>query len=73
MKNIPSANPAFREGDEVVLALGSYQGTLSVFLRLRGPQLGGHPRAQRRHPKSPGDLAGSLHQRHPRLRELTPP
>ncbi len=37
MKNISSANPAFREGDEVVLALGSYQGTLSVFLRLRTP------------------------------------
>jgi hypothetical protein len=25
----------FREGDEVVLAEGSYQGTLGVFLRLR--------------------------------------
>ena len=27
--------PAFREGDEVVLAEGSYQGTLGIFLRLR--------------------------------------
>ena len=27
--------PTFREGDEVVLAQGSYQGTLGVFLRLR--------------------------------------
>jgi hypothetical protein len=27
--------PAFREGDEVVLANGTYQGTLGVFLRLR--------------------------------------
>ena len=37
MMNIPSADPVFREGDEVVLALGSYQGTLSVFLRLEDP------------------------------------
>jgi hypothetical protein len=27
--------PTFREGDEVVLAEGTYQGTLGVFLRLR--------------------------------------
>ena len=27
--------PIFREGDEVVLALGSHQGTPGVFLRLR--------------------------------------
>ena len=27
--------PTFREGDEVVLADGPYQGTLGVFLRLR--------------------------------------
>lgn len=27
--------PAFREGDEVVLAGGTYQGTPGVFLRLR--------------------------------------
>jgi hypothetical protein len=27
--------PAFREGDEVVLAEGTYQGTLGVFLQLR--------------------------------------
>ena len=26
---------AFREGDEVVLAEGTYQGTLGVFIRLR--------------------------------------
>jgi len=30
-----SADPAFREGDEVVLAEGTYQGTPGVFLRLR--------------------------------------
>jgi hypothetical protein len=29
------AGPTFREGDEVVLAQGSHQGTLGVFLRLR--------------------------------------
>ena len=29
------AGPTFREGDEVMLARGSYQGTLGVFLRLR--------------------------------------
>jgi len=27
--------PEFREGEEVVLAEGSYQGTLGVFLRLK--------------------------------------
>jgi hypothetical protein len=27
--------PAFRQGDEVVLAYGTYQGTLGVFLHLR--------------------------------------
>jgi len=27
--------PGFREGDEVVLAEGTYQGTLGVFLHLR--------------------------------------
>ena len=29
------AGPTFREGDEVVLAKGSYQGTLGIFLRLK--------------------------------------
>jgi hypothetical protein len=29
------AGPTFHEGDEVVLAQGSHQGTLGVFLRLR--------------------------------------
>jgi hypothetical protein len=29
------AGPAFCEGDAVVLAQGSYQGTLGVFLRLK--------------------------------------
>ena len=33
MSTTPAA--AFREGDEVVLANGTYQGTLGVFLRLR--------------------------------------
>jgi hypothetical protein len=28
-------NQAFREGDEVVLALGTYPGTLGVFLHLK--------------------------------------
>jgi len=31
----PLAGPTFREGDEVVLANGTYQGTLGAFLRLR--------------------------------------
>ena len=35
MTSARPAGPAFREGDEVVLAEGSYQGTLGVFLRLR--------------------------------------
>ena len=30
-----SLETAFREGDEVVLAKGTYQGTLGVFLHLR--------------------------------------
>jgi hypothetical protein len=29
-----TTNPTFREGDEVVLARGSYQGTPGVFLHL---------------------------------------
>jgi len=33
MNTIPA--PAFHEGDEVVLANGTYQGTLGVFLRLK--------------------------------------
>jgi len=35
MMNTRPAGPTFREGDEVVLATGTYQGTLGVFLRLR--------------------------------------
>ena len=35
MTDIISAATEFREGDEVVLAEGSYQGTLGVFLRLK--------------------------------------
>jgi hypothetical protein len=31
----PSANPAFRQGDRVVLATGTYQGTAGVFIKLR--------------------------------------
>ena len=34
MANTKSAVPVFREGDEVVLAEGTYQGTPGVFLRL---------------------------------------
>jgi hypothetical protein len=30
-----NADPAFREGDEVVLAAGTYQGTQGVFRHLR--------------------------------------
>jgi hypothetical protein len=35
MMSTKPAAPAFHEGDEVVLANGTYQGTLGVFLRLR--------------------------------------
>ena len=35
MTSTRPAGPTFREGDEVVLAHGSYQGTPGVFLRLR--------------------------------------
>jgi hypothetical protein len=34
--NTQPAGPAFREGDRVVLADGTYQGTSGVFIRLRG-------------------------------------
>jgi len=35
MMSTGPADPKFREGDEVVLAQGSYQGTLGVFVRLK--------------------------------------
>jgi len=35
MTTIRPIEPGFREGEEVVLALGSHQGTLGIFLRLR--------------------------------------
>jgi hypothetical protein len=35
MMSAQPAGPTFREGDEVVLARGSYQGTLGIFLRLK--------------------------------------
>jgi hypothetical protein len=35
MMSTRPAVPTFREGDEVVLAHGTYQGTLGVFLRLK--------------------------------------
>jgi hypothetical protein len=31
----PAVSPAFRDGDEVVLAEGTYQGTPGVFLRFK--------------------------------------
>jgi hypothetical protein len=33
--NTSTTGPLFHEGDEVVLAIGTYQGTPGVFLRLR--------------------------------------
>jgi hypothetical protein len=36
MTNNRPAGTTFHEGDEVVLAEGSYQGTLGVFIRLKG-------------------------------------
>jgi len=35
MMSAQPVDPGFREGDEVVLARGSYQGTLGVFLHLK--------------------------------------
>ncbi len=35
MTSIPSTTVVFHEGDEVVLANGTYQGTPGIFLRLR--------------------------------------
>ena len=74
MMNTRPADPTFREGDEVVLATGTYQGTLGVFLRLeKDVNWADIMRAQRRHPQPPGDLAGAFRQRNSRFRELTPP
>ncbi len=35
MISTSTTGPLFQEGDEVVLAIGTYQGTPGVFLRLR--------------------------------------
>ena len=35
MMSAQPVGPTFREGDEVVLAKGSYQGTLGVFLHVK--------------------------------------
>lgn len=35
MVNAKPAGPIFREGEEVILARGSYQGTQGVFLRFK--------------------------------------
>ena len=35
MMSTQPAGPTFREGDEVVLAKGSYQGTLGIFLHMK--------------------------------------
>lgn len=35
MMSAQPVDPGFREGDQVVLARGSYQGTLGVFLHLK--------------------------------------
>ena len=41
MMSTRPAGPTFREGDEVVLAQGTYPGTLGVFLRLKEDVRGG--------------------------------
>ena len=49
----------FREGDPVVLASGTYQGTTGCFVRLKkGRQLGRHQGAQWQHPQPPNGMAG---------------
>jgi hypothetical protein len=68
------AGPTFRKGDEVVLAQGTYQGTLGPFLRLREDvnwaditELSGDVRS---HPVIwMAHSAGAIQ----RFRELTPP
>jgi len=72
MMSAGPADPQFREGDEVVLAQGSYQGTLGVCSTQGRRQLGGHYGAQRQRPQSPGGMAGPFRRRDPGLRELTP-
>ena len=74
MMSTRPAGPTFREGDEVVLAQGTYQGTLGVFLRLREDvNWADITETQWQRPQPPGDMAGSFRERDPRFREVTAP
>ena len=72
MMSAQPAGPTFREGDEVVLAKGSYQGTRFPQPE-RGYQLGRHPRAQWCHPQPSSDVASSFRDHDPSFHKLTPP
>ena len=72
-----SAQPAghtFHEGDEVVLAKGSYQGTLGVFLRLKKDTSWADIRERNgAHPQPSSDAASSFRDHDPSFHKLTPP
>ena len=64
MMSTSTTGQAFHEGDEVVLAEGTYQGTPGVFLRLREDTAWADITAARwQHPQPPGGLAGPFHGR----------
>ncbi len=62
--NMMSAKPvavAFHEGDEVVLAEGTYQGTYGCLSPAeKGCQMGGYHRTQWKRPQAPGGMARSF-------------
>jgi len=69
---LSTMNPAFREGDEVILGRGTYEGTSGVFLRLRPDvhwadileadgHIRSHPVAWLDHAKSPVRGCGQPH------------
>ena len=58
MMSTSTTGPPFHEGDEVVLAVGTYQGTSGVFLRLREDTAWADiTRARWQHPQPPGGVA----------------
>ena len=69
--NIPTVS-GFREGDDVVLAEGTYQGTTGVFLRLReDANWADIAETQWRRSQSPSGVVAPFHWRDPRFEELT--
>ncbi len=72
MMSTRPAGPTFREGDEVVLAQGTYPGTLGAFLRLK-EDVNWADITERNGDVRSRDMAGSFRERDSGFRELTPP